>query len=191
MHARDFLKLVLDPRRLAVIGAVAAAPRTAAEAAAAAGVTERDALRTLAPLVQGGIVAREGDAYRLLSDALRELAADLPQPAPPAPHVLMGMTEAEQQVLARFFSGERLVEIPATRSKRQVVLERLALDVEPGVRYDEREINDLLRRYHDDYTSLRRYLVDEGFLDRDGRAYWRSGGRVATLPGTSTGQEAD
>lgn len=178
MQARDYLKLVLDPRRLAVLGAVAADPASAGEVARRAGVAEREVVRALAPLVHGGVVAREGQTYRLVPEALRALAAELPQPAPPDPRVLMGMTAEEQAILTRFFSGERLVEVPAARAKRLVVLERLALDVEPGRRYVEAEVNALLARYHDDYTTLRRLLVDEGFLDRDGRHYWRSGGRV-------------
>ena len=31
---------------------------------------------------------------------------------------------------------------------------------------------------YDDYAALRRYLVDEGFLTREGGIYWRSGGTV-------------
>ncbi len=68
--------------------------------------------------------------------------------------------------------------MPASRAKRLIVLERLALEVEPGRHYAEAEINAILARYQDDYTTLRRLLVDEGFLDRDGRHYWRSGGRI-------------
>ncbi len=178
MDARDYLKLVLDPRRLAVLGAVAAEPCSAGQVAQRAGVAEREVVRALAPLVQGGVVAREGETYRLVPEALRALASELPQPAPPDPRVLMGMTEGEQTILRRFFSGERLVEVPASRAKRLIVLERLALEVEPGRHYAEAEINAILARYQDDYTTLRRLLVDEGFLDRDGRHYWRSGGRI-------------
>jgi hypothetical protein len=49
---------------------------------------------------------------------------------------------------------------------------------EIGVRYPEREVDALLRAFHDDYAALRRYLVDEGFLARDHAEYWRSGGSV-------------
>ncbi|CAN5920546.1 hypothetical protein BH23ACT10_BH23ACT10_05690 [soil metagenome] len=45
-------------------------------------------------------------------------------------------------------------------------------------RYGEPEVNELLRRFHDDHATLRRALVDEGFLDRSGGEYWRAGGRV-------------
>ena len=88
------------------------------------------------------------------------------------------MTQSEQAVLGRFFRGEQLVEIPSQRNKRLVVLERLALEFEPGVHYAEAEVNGLLRRFHADVAALRRYLVDEGFLDRESGRYWRSGGRV-------------
>ncbi len=178
MNPIDFLKLLLDPHRLAVIGLVALEPPTTAELARRTGLRERDVLAALAPLADAGIVRREGSRYRLVPEALRELARNLPQPEPPAEVVFFGMTDEEKQVLARFFQGRRLLEIPSQRSKRRIVLERIALDFEPGVRYPEPDVNALLLDYHDDYAALRRYLVDEGFLDRAEGVYWRAGGRV-------------
>ena len=178
VDALDFLKTVLDPDRLAVVGLLAHHSCSAQDLATATGQRERDVLQTLAPLLRDGLVEREGDAYTLRREALREMARDLPQPAAPARAVMFGMTEGEQAVLGRFFRGERLTEIPASRGKRLVVLERIALDFEPGVHYPETEVNAMLQRYHDDYAALRRYLVDERFLDRAAGAYWRAGGRV-------------
>ena len=174
----EFLKTVLDGDRLAVVGLVAAGPHSVEELATATGQRSRSVLATLGPLLQAGLVEREGDRYALRREALRMLEAALPQPAPPAKQVLFGMTQEEQGVLGRFFRGEQLVEIPAARGKRLVILERLALDFEPGVRYPEAEVNAMLQRYHPDYAALRRHLVDEGFLDRHAGEYWRSGGRV-------------
>lgn len=178
VDALEFLKTVLDPRRLAVIGLIAAQPADAAAIAAHTHQRERDVLATLAPLVQAGVVVRDGTTYALRAEALRELAADLPQPETAARRIFFGMTAGEQAVLGRFFRGERLVEIPTQRGKRLVVLERLALDFEPGVQYPETEVNAVLQRYHPDYAALRRHLVDEGLLDRNAGVYWRSGGRV-------------
>ena len=74
----------------------------------------------------------------------------------------------------------RLVQIPARRAKRLVVLDALAQEFEPGRRYSESMVNLMLGRWYADTAALRRYLVDEGFLDRDhdGSHYWRSGGSV-------------
>jgi hypothetical protein len=49
---------------------------------------------------------------------------------------------------------------------------------EIGVHYAEQDVNATLRTVFDDYVTLRRYLVDEGFLDRADGEYWRSGGTV-------------
>jgi hypothetical protein len=81
-------------------------------------------------------------------------------------------------VLRTFFRNGRLTEIPTKRSKRVIVLQRVALEFEPGRRYDEKEVNVVVGRFLNDYAALRRYLVDEGFLDRDHGVYWRSAGRV-------------
>lgn len=178
MDALEFLKTLLDPRRLAVVGAVAAQPLDVETLCERTGQRERDVLATLGPLVQAGLVLREAGRYTLRAGALRELAADLPQPAGPDRRIFFGMTAEEQEVLGRFFRGERLVEIPTHRAKRLVVLERIALDFEPGVRYPEAEVNAALQRYHPDYAALRRHLVDEGLLDRSAGEYWRAGGRV-------------
>ncbi|MBA2608029.1 MAG: DUF2087 domain-containing protein [Actinobacteria bacterium] len=81
-------------------------------------------------------------------------------------------------MLERWFSDGRLVSIPARRGKRLPVLDRLAQEFQPGVKYSEREVNDALRVFHPDVAALRRYLIDEGFMDRtpEGAQYWRVGG---------------
>ena len=84
-----------------------------------------------------------------------------------------------EQVLRAFFDADgRLTTIPARRAKRLVVLDALAQLFEPGERYAETEVNAQLRTAHDDVAALRRYLVDEGFLGREGGLYWRTGGTV-------------
>jgi hypothetical protein len=85
----------------------------------------------------------------------------------------------DQDVVDRFVQDGRLVIMPTKRSKRLLVLDHLAQCFEPGRTYLETEVNEVLRRFHADYAALRRYLVDEMFLSRDGGVYWRSGGTVA------------
>jgi hypothetical protein len=87
-------------------------------------------------------------------------------------------SQDEESVLRTFFRNGRLTEIPARESKRRIVLERIALEFEPGLRYDEKEVNVIVGRFFNDYAALRRRLVDEGFLARDHGVYWRTGGRA-------------
>jgi hypothetical protein len=88
------------------------------------------------------------------------------------------VTDADTAVVDRFIKDGRLVIMPSKRAKLLVVLDRLARDFEPGRTYAETEVNAVLGSYHDDYAALRRYLVDEGFMAREGGVYWRSGGTV-------------
>ena len=49
-------------------------------------------------------------------------------------------------MLRTFFRNGRLTEIPMKQTKRRIVLERIALEFEPGRRYDEQEVNVDRRR---------------------------------------------
>jgi hypothetical protein len=86
--------------------------------------------------------------------------------------------EDEEAVLRSYFRGGALREIPAKASKRRIVLERIAVEFDPGVRYSESEVNAVVGRFHPDHAALRRHLVDDGFLSRERGIYWRTGGRV-------------
>ena len=56
------------------------------------------------------------------------------------------------------------------------MLDFLAGLFEPGEAYTEAEVNARLAAFHPDVAALRRYLVDEGFMNRRDGFYWRSGG---------------
>ena len=60
----------------------------------------------------------------------------------------------------------RLRSIPARQSLRRPVLARLAAAFEPDRVYRERDVNAVLRRFHDDVASLRRELVAEKLFVR-------------------------
>ena len=171
----DFARLCLDPVRLAALGRSAEGDLRTDGLVAAMGVSRRAALETIAALRIAGITDEDD---QLLLDALREVAVTLPKPEDASAAVTEGeWTPSEIKVLKTYFSGERLVEIPTQRRKRMVVLERLAQDFEPGLRYDEAKVSRRLQRYHDDYAALRRYLVEESLMARADGIYWRTGGR--------------
>jgi hypothetical protein len=81
--------------------------------------------------------------------------------------------------LRRYVRDGRISVIPAKRAPRLLLLDRVAQVFEPGRRYPEPAVNEILKAFYDDHATLRRYLVDEELLSRtiDG-TYWRSGGTV-------------
>lgn len=169
--AASVLGLLADRDRMTVVAALVLGACTDDDVSRATGLDRRTVGRALSRLHSGGLVDVDDQRYRLdwvrLADAARSVRLVDP---PPDADVPPG--------LRCFVRGEMLVSIPTGHAKRLVVLEWLAQRFEPGVVYPEREVNDRLRIAHSDVAALRRYLVDDGFLDRRDGNYWRCGGEV-------------
>jgi hypothetical protein len=82
--------------------------------------------------------------------------------------------------LRAFIRDGRITAVPAKRARRRLLLNEVAQAFEPGRRYPERVVDEILKSVFDDHCAMRRYLVDEAFLSRtaDG-VYWRAGGTVS------------
>lgn len=87
--------------------------------------------------------------------------------------------EEEKILSTQFYSLHplRLRVFSAKEKKKVVVLRRILEEFERSRFYTEKEVNDVLRPIYADYVTLRRYLIEYGFLDRerDGSAYWVKG----------------
>jgi hypothetical protein len=175
----EVLRALASPDRLAVAGTLARGEATASDLASMLGMPVAAVRRHLSRLSAAGLAAVEPDrrTYRFVPEALRRAARNV-GPVRDAGLPLGAIDAGEEAVLRAYFRGGRLTEIPSKLSKRRIVLARLALEFDVGVRYPERQVNETLKRFDDDYATLRRYLVDEGFLSRDKGLYWRSGGPV-------------
>ena len=175
MTPAEYLRLVVDPVRLAILGSAACGPVDADRLSADVGKPKVKVLKEIERLRSDGLLNQDN---QLDVELLRDLAKRLPSEAEHDPAIVDGPWSAEeQQILSRFFTGMHLVSLPSADAKRRVVLERLAFEFEPGLRYTERHVNSILQIYNEDYATLRRYLVDYGMLTRADGVYWRSGGR--------------
>jgi hypothetical protein len=185
------LGLLAEEERLKVLAAIVLGARTAAEVGSATGLPARRAGRALSGLARLGLVESEPDAgYRVRLEVLRAAAGQARAGAAGGGDPAGGDAAAAGEdaaaagdpgaaaILRRFMRGGRLTAIPASRSKRLVLLDRLAGLFEPGRVYPEAAVNQALAAWHPDYASLRRHLVDEGFLERRAGRYWRAGGTV-------------
>jgi hypothetical protein len=130
-------------------------------------------------LTDAGIVLAEADAqrqiYRLNADLLLA-SRKTPLTPPSADATAYAGDDSEDagfraKVVRDFFDGERLRQIPAQRKKRVIVLQHLLQRFDPAQTYSEREVNDRLRPANDDVATLRRELVDYGFMERERGIY--------------------
>jgi hypothetical protein len=171
--------LLAEPARLRVVAALVLGARTHAEITQAAGLDPKTVAAALHRLHTGGLVEDAPGGYVLRTALFKEAArAAAPPPIADKPH---GYADPKvEQLIRTFVRDGRLVRLPAQQARRRIVLEHVASSFEPGVRYSEREVDAVLRAWTEgglvDYVTLRRYLVDESLLDRDGGEYWRSGG---------------
>ncbi len=82
-----------------------------------------------------------------------------------------------ESVLRAFVSPDgSLKSMPTKMTTRLVVLDHVAQSFAIGERFDESEVNNRLRAFHPDVAMLRRYLVEQEFLERRDGRYWRAGG---------------
>ncbi len=170
----SFMKSLADASRLKIAGLLGVEPLTANQVAERLGLKPSEATHHMEMLVANGLAHREGNAYRLDSQALEKLSRRLlAQSHPPAPEY--EGDEFTVKTLRSYLSREgTLRSIPTQHKKLMVILEHLAKDFKPGVQYPESQVNQMLRKYHDDHAALRRYLVDNGLLKREKGIYWRA-----------------
>lgn len=175
----DILRSLADPERLGIAGALAREELSPSLLSERLDIPLARVRRHLNRLTATGVVRLKDDraTYRLDPETLRWAAEQVGPPRDPG-LALGAANEDEATVLRTFFRDGRLTEIPMKASKRRIVLERIAIEFDAGTRYEEREVNGILGRFHTDHAALRRSLVDEGFLTRDHGIYWRTGGRV-------------
>jgi hypothetical protein len=178
LTADSLAGLLADESRLRVVAALVLGARSLDEVRTRADLDTRAAATAMTRLIESGLVVRDEDGTcRLLSDAFAD-AARVAATSRPRVDPAEGESAEAAKVRRAFVRDGRLVSIPTVRSKRLVLLDMLAQEFEPGRRYSEPMVNLMLGKWHADTAALRRYLVDEGFLDRSAGEYWRSGGTV-------------
>lgn len=85
--------------------------------------------------------------------------------------------EAELARAKRAFFNQdgTLRSIPSKQGKKDGVLQLVVQSFDKDVSYTEKEVNERLKALYADYATLRRDLIDGGYLKRtdDGKSYWR------------------
>ncbi len=175
-----FFKALANESRLKIVGILANRACTVGELAALLDLKEPTISQHLFLLKEAGLVeVRAEGNHRWYSFNLRALI-DMSKEVFSREKLasLVGSMEEveddyERKVFKTFLQGEKIVQFPAAEKKWRVVLRWLASKFEEGVRYPEKQVNEILRRHHEDFATMRRDLVDNGFMQREKGIYWR------------------
>lgn len=178
----DFFKALAEPNRLKIVGLLAQRSYTVGELAEALGLSASTTSNHLSLLAHAGLVsARTQGHYALYSldvAALQATARRLLQSDNLAAlaHAAEPETPAyDRKVLAAFLDANgRMIAFPAQEKKFQVLLRYALRAFERGVRYPEKQVNEILARFHDDTASLRRGMIEYHLMQREGGGgdYW-------------------
>ena len=186
----QMLKALADDSRLTLLQLLNDGERPVGDLAQQVELGEPTVSHHLARLREVGLVslrmAGNQRFYRVNATGLalfKQLAAEIEQSRPlPEPEVSdnqwianLGWSAEDQQVLREHTQGRKLTRLPSKQKKTLVILRWLATLFEPDRFYSEAEVNAVLKAvYAEDYVSLRRDLVDMGYLHRErgGGKYW-------------------
>lgn len=171
----NFFKVMGDETRLKIIGLLAAEEEYSvgdlAEYLQLRGPTISHHLSKLREI---GLVNMYSDGtthyYTLNTDTLRTLGEQILHPES---IVQTASNAAKAPALRGIIEGQRIVQIPANYKKKLVVLRWLAECFERDRQYSEREVNEIIREHHEDTATLRRELIANQFMQREGGVYWR------------------
>jgi hypothetical protein len=181
----EFFKTLANAERLQIIGMLSMAAADAAQIAERLRLPPYTVLRHLERLEAINLIQAQGDdpiaarhgnqRYRLNTQGLNELSQRVLAGEQRKPDLQDFDGEAyERKVLSDFMTTDgRLKALPVQEKKLLVVLRYLTRAFQPGERYTEKQVNEILGHYHIDTAALRRYLVDYRLLERSAGLYWR------------------
>ena len=164
-----------DPTRVLILAllAEAAGPLFGQEIAGRLKVSAQTISHHLHILRNGGLVREQrAGAYRYYHLDRAQIQRIAEQAFSDDHLGLPSAAEERAAILAAYLQEGRLLSIPARRDALRFVLEELARAFTWGRLYDEREVNAILKEYHEDTARLRRGLVDEGIMLREHGRYW-------------------
>lgn len=173
-----FFKVLGNESRLKILGLLADQERSVGELSDLLAVKEPTVSHHLAAMKDLGLVHMRADGnarlYQLDTTFLAQMSKDIFSQENLATLVDDTAVDAwEQKVLHTFLDGDQVKAIPSQYKKQRVLLTWMVEKFEPGMRYEEREVNEIIKRYHDDYAWFRRALVDHQFMTREKGIYWR------------------
>ena len=181
----QLLKALADESRIRILGILTDHEARVDDLSAYLGLKPPTVSHHLNRLRELGLVSMRADGnvhyYKFEPESLRRLNRLL------QPEKLSSMATAEgdaweQKVLNDFLIGEQLKEIPASRKKRLVILKWLVDQFEWDVRYLEPEVNEILKRHHPDFATIRREFIGNRLMERDNGVYWRIRSKEETMP---------
>ena len=177
-----FFKALSNANRLKIVALLAKESLSVEQMAEILGLNSSTVSNHLSKLTKVGLVHARPESYynvyslelSVLSDMAERLLSDemLPTVAED-----VDVDAYDRKVLNTFLDTDgHIINFPAQQKKEEAILRYVVKVFEPGKRYSEKEVNEMLSEFNEDTARLRRNLVEFKFMKREGGggAYWRT-----------------
>ena len=174
-----FFKALADANRLKIVGLLSQHPYSVEQLAAFLDLRPPTVSHHLKLLSEAGLVSAHAESYynlyQLESAVLEQIARHLgAQDKLPSMAAEVDLEAYDRKVLRDVMLPDgKLKVIPGQRKKREVVLRHILNDFQPEVHYTEKQVNEILARFHDDTATLRREMIAYKMMGRAEGEYWR------------------
>ena len=177
-----FFKALADKNRLKIVGLLAEKSYSVEELAEMLQLKPPTVSHHLAKLVEAGLVRSHSESYYSVYQ-LDQSALEVKTRSMFSQRELSSVAsevdaDAYDKKVIRDYSRRdgRLKTLPAQRKKLDAILRYVVKAFDEGKRYSEKQVNEILSRYHEDTATLRRELVGSGLMQRAGGGgeYWRT-----------------
>ena len=176
-----FFKALADKNRLKIVGLLAEKPYSVEELATLLNLKPPTVSHHLSKLVDVGLVSSHAESYynvyQLDQEMLKEKTRSMFSQQELSTVVSEVDADAYDKKIIRDYTRRdgSLKTLPAQQKKLEAILRYVVKAFDMGKRYSEKQVNDMLSRYHEDTATLRRELVGFGLMQREGGGgeYWR------------------
>ncbi|MDE5051311.1 metalloregulator ArsR/SmtB family transcription factor [Niallia taxi] len=173
-----FHKTIGDPTRIRIISLLAAKPWNGQALAGKLGLTAPTITHHLKKLREVNVVyerREKNTIYFYLNKSVITHQADalikLFQFEKGVDEVEVTNEEAAK-IIDNFIGADgKLKNIPAQRKKKLIIFRHIVKGLKEGKKYEEKELNDYIKRYFDDYATIRREFIINHFMYRENNIY--------------------
>lgn len=173
----SFYKTMGDPTRIRILFLLAKGPLHGQAIAGKLGLTPPTITHHLNKLRDINLVYQRRDKntvyFYLNESVLKQQSSVLAKLADKEEVKKMEELNLEsQKVIDNFFTRDgKLKNIPSQRKKKLMVFEHLIKGLKMGKKYEEKELNEYIKQFHEDYATIRREFIINHYMYRGNGIY--------------------
>lgn len=176
-----FFKALADSNRLKIVGLLAEKPYSVEELATLLKLKPPTISHHLAKLVEAGLIKSHTESYYNVYQ-LDQAALDAKTRTMFSQQELSNVASEvdadayDNKVVKDYTRRDgSLKTLPSQRKKLEAILRYVVKAFDMEKHYSEKQVNEILARYHADTATLRRELIGFGLMQREGGGgeYWR------------------